>query len=238
MRLIFIDEFGGVVKKNLFGIGLVSVDATKYQIVCKKFNTILKNNNWDLNKELKGRYLFSRDAAGQSKTPEEMIKLVKELITSFAGKSNVRGNLISFFNVKGARAKNYRMLVSNAILKLPKNKSGGIKGLASVYFDNWDQILKPAEKKKLDQEVIFALNKRGYCLVEGVAQGVESSNRSPGIIYADILGYLSRWIIENPKSKELNLFDLIEGRPTINKKVTITREIFNLLKRSVIYKLK
>lgn len=234
MRLFFIDEFDGVAEKKNFGISLVSVDATKYRIMCDEFIKILKRHKWDSRTELKGYYLFSRNPAGVTKSPEEMIELEKDLIKAFAGSINTRGGLITSYNALGRSTENYRGLVCRAINKLPRNSHGGIKSLASVIFDRWDQLIAPREKSLVDNEVSACLKDRGYYLVEHSSQYVESSNDTPGIIYADILGHISRWIIENPKSKELNLFDLVEGKPTTSKKVIVAHEIFDLLKKKVI----
>jgi hypothetical protein len=164
-----------------------------------------------------------------------MIGIVSQLVACLAGGKNTRGGLVTTYNQEGRTPQNYIDLVCGAIKKLPKTSSGGIKSTVAIYFDRHEPIM--GQKKKFDQEVSECLKARGYSLVENVTCSVDSSNHSPGIIYTDILAHVSRWVIENPTSIELNLFDLFEGKPTTTRKINVAHDIFNLLKTKVVHQI-
>lgn len=235
MKLIFVDEFDCHSEENIFGVALIVIDATKYRAICEEFSRILKKNSWDPNTEIKGNYLFSRDPAGQTKTPEEMISLIKDLINLISGLRNARCSLISSFIREQRSTEQYRELLCHSLNKIKKNSSGGIKSLVSVYCDKWDQILNPLEKKKLDDQAKDCLNERGYYLIESAIHMEKSYNGTPGIIFADVLSHLCKWIVENPKKKDLNLLDFIPGKPTTARKANIVHEIISQIRDGVIY---
>lgn len=229
MKLIFIDEIAGnkEINKNLFGISLMCLDSSKYTLLCKDFFDSLESNGWPADEELKGKYLFSRNPAGQTKTPEEMISLTKEIIEWLSGNSRSRADVRFFYNFSGNSLENYLLLLETALDKLDKPSScKNGKNLACAYIDNFDSLIID----KVSEVVAKALAKRNYKLVEGIVTPINSCNNAVGIIYSDVLAYICRWIVENPSRQDLNLFEIVSDL-TLKRKVNTAYDIFEKIKK-------
>lgn len=241
MKLLFVDEFKGDKNKNIFGISLVCIDAIHYNCIRKSFRKSLKQNTWPMDIEFKGKYLFSRDPKGTGKAPEEMIELTKEIINHLSGENNSKCTAISVYNEQGYSFENYCKLVEIAILKLPKATTQKLgKNMTSLYFDEFNDGKNIDNQKKLSEFVGNALNDRNYSLTERAVTIVPSSNETPGICYADVLSYLSKWIIENPQdgNENINLFNLIEKQENIQKKkINTAYEIGDSIKKFNLFKM-
>ncbi len=233
MKLLFADELNGKVNPKLFGICLVVLDATKYRLLRENFHKLLKKSNWDHSVEFKGRYLFSRDPAGQRKTPEEMITLTTQIIDWLKGESHQRGKIFCGYNTKGQSLDNYKYILNGLVKRIPRCVNQG-KNLCFVYYDETSILSNLLDQQQFAIEISANLEMRKYLLAEKNIQPISSSNDSPGIIYADVLSHLCRWVIENPNQQELDVTDLIEDRPNTQKKASIVHDIINRLKTKVL----
>lgn len=237
MKLIFIDEFNGVVNTKLYGLSLLCIDISKYNKIATSFAKSLTKNGWAQTEEFKGRYLFSNNPAGQTKTPVEMIALTKEIIGWLSSQKNTRALVYYAHCSDGKSVKNFCSLVEKIISHIPKaqGKNNG-KHLTSVYYDIFDECTKPANLDAINNSLNKSLALRGYHMVEASGTPVNSSNKSVGVIYADVCTTLCRWIVENPKQqKQINLLDLIEDG-TKNKKVQVIYDISALIKQITLAK--
>ncbi len=238
MKLLFIDEISGnkEINKDLFGLSVIQIDLTKYSKICKEFNDCLKKYNWPQDEELKGRYLFSRDPAGQKKTPDEMVAMTDEIVGSLVSDKNARGNVLFYYNYNGNNFDNYLKLLNKAINDLQKcGKCNGGKNLAMVFLDYSDYLFKNIDR--LNSETCISLKKRNYALLEKMVTLVSSSNNAVGIVYADVLAYICRWFIENPKNNDLTLFDFGNDY-NLKRKITTIYGIVNKIKSIKLVELK
>ncbi len=236
MRFVFVDEVYGSKELNFFGVGVLVVDATKYNPLFEAFYKTLKKHSWPVEKEIKGKYIFSRDPAKTGKTPEQMIVLTRDLTSSLLSAKSSRAELFFIFNKKGYSIENYLALLAVAFTKIqkPTNQKNG-KHLASCFLDDFNDL--HAHHALVSEKLREAAGKRRYCLVDGTFSIVKSSNHSPGVIYADLLAYLARWVAENPEVEPSTLFDLIvPDTGAVNaQKVLVARSLlFNRIKGYII----
>lgn len=238
MKLIFVDEVCGVINKDLFGLCAVIIDSTKYKSIHDEFLKTLSNSGWPPSAELKGSYLFSNDPQSSGKNPSEMVGLVKSVIDHLSSKNNSRSDVIFAYNTEKLSTNNYLKLLKSIICKIQKSASGAGKNIASIYLDSWNQLLNKEYKLQVDQVVSDEMSKRGYVLVESQAFAANSQITAVGICYADIVAYISRWIVENPKksapSGQPSLFDLYDDNvqtDIMKKKIDTTRQLAELIKK-------
>lgn len=236
MKLVFIDEVHGSKEKNLFGLGVLVVDATKYNYLYKSFYKTLKKHSWPEAKEIKGKYIFSRDPAQTGKTPEQMIELTRDLTSHLLSDKSSRGELFFIFNRKGYSVANYVALATTALTKLARcgtQKNG--KHLVLCFLDDFNDL--HPNHLLISNQLQKSIEARKYCLIDGTFSIVKSSNNSPVVVYADLLAYLARWVVENPNIEAENLFDLVvPDTGAVNKQKTLIARnlLFNRVKGYII----
>lgn len=226
MKLIFVDEVYGSKSKDFFGLGVLVTDSSKYAPIRNSFYKTLEAHGWPDDREIKGKYCFSRDPEDTGKTPEEMIALSKDLTGNLMSKRFARAELLFAFGHKPYSVDQYIHLLTAAISKIarPQSKKNG-KHLATCSLDDFSNLR--ANEKTISAATAVALMERGYCLIEETVTTVKSSNRTPGILYADLLAYLARWIAENPELDPESLPDIsvpAEGATSV-KKVAVARSL-------------
>lgn len=234
MKLIFVDEINGnnEIDKNLYGLSIVMIDSTKYDTIREKFLKSLKKKKWPIEEEFKGKYLFSKNPAGQTKTPDEMIELTQEILGWLTSETNTRGCVKFIYNRKKNSADNFITLLSKGLSSFPNcTVKKNAKHLVNVYVDNFQHSDK--EKKQIDLAADEILEEKGFKLIESSVNFVNSNNKSTGIIYADVLAYICRWKVENPDVKNSTIIDLIENY-TLNKKIGTACNLYDALKNTSI----
>lgn len=238
MKLIFIDEVCGVLNTNLFGLCAVVIDSTKYKNIHDEFINTLRQKGWPENAELKGNYLFSNDPKSSGKNPTEMVDLVKSVIDHLSSKNNSRCEVVFAYNYKKQSSDNYEALLKVIISKIQKSSKGAGKNIIALYLDSWTQLHNQHYKHKIDEISCNELLKRGYGLIESQTIMTTSQNSAVGICYADIVAYISRWVVENPKKSALSgqpsLFDLYDDSvktDIMKMKIDMTHQLAELIKK-------
>jgi hypothetical protein len=210
MKLMFVDEIIGSMDDKLFGICLVVIDSSHYFQINNIFKKKLSDNQWPHEKEIKGRFLFSRDpVCGVKKSPTEMVNLVEDIIEPLLTDKTSKCNIVFSYNYDGKSSENYRHLLCVAISKIPKcSKKNSGKNLTSVFCDFIDEFSKPKSQSSISSDIAASLLDRGYILIDGCVAFLSSSNNSVGVCYADIFAYVSKWIAENPIISSDNNFSI------------------------------
>jgi hypothetical protein len=235
MKLIFIDEVQQYNKdKNFFGVGAFVIDSSHYTIFKDKFSRYFNKLKWPDSIEFKGRYLFS-EKVDKKITIDNRINFVKNITKISIASKNARFNFLFSYNFKGKTKKNFLLQIE----KIGKNIKSPTsiqrdKNLLGIFYDNTN-IVSSAEffkaiTKKLNNK--FIILERPFC--------IKSGNNTRGIILADILCYLTSWIIlgggENNPPLQLSLFAPKLGE--INaEKLMIVKEIISNVKKVKIIKI-
>ncbi len=246
MRLFFIDEFGGVKNRKLYGLSIVCLDNSKYRSIYDNFSSSLKKIGWPEQDEFKGRLLFSKNnTEGKIITTEEIIDFVKIAVDFLSGK-NSKCEIISIYNEDGNDFKNYCNLLGNGISKIAsRSKKNPQKGNCCLFYDGFQEGWKINNINKISKISAEKLKNKNYFLIEKRATPVDSHNECVGICYADILSFLIRWSIEMPSCDTLETIDkqiIVENNKSKEKNTLKTKknetieEIMTLIKKIKIEK--
>lgn len=235
MKLVFVDEVHGSKGTGLFGVSILVVDSTKYNTLYEEFYSKLREHSWPLETEIKGKYTFARDPVNTGKTPTQMIALTRDLTSHLLSEKNSRGELFFVFTKRGYSLENYMQLVAAAFGKIqkPASQKNG-KHLMACFLDDFPDL--HANHPRVSQMLQESAGKRDYCLIDGAFSLVRSSNSSPGVVYADLLAYLARWVVENPDVEPGTLLDLVvpdTGAVNIQK-TRVARELLEKIKGHII----
>jgi hypothetical protein len=232
MKFIFLDEVQQYNKdKNFFGIGAFVINSSRYATFKKELSRYFKELKWPEITEFKGRYLFSEKVDSKI-TIDDRINFVENITKISIAKKNARFNFIFSYNFKGNTKENFLLQIEKIgkSIKAPKDKRGD-RNLVGIFYDSTNIVTSiefyKAIIKRLNNKYIIL--ERPFC--------INSGNNTYGIMIADILCYLTSWIIlgdEQDKPLQLSLFSPKLGE--INaKKLMIVKKIISNVKKVEIF---
>ena len=236
MILVFVDECGDSKFKDYFGLSLSIVNSTYYSQIKNQFKKILTNSNWDLTEEFKGSYLFSASKGCKEVKIDERITIAGKILKLNIAKKNARMKF-SYLHMKSENQKDDYLKYLPALLNrvLPKAKKGNGKDVISLFCDYRSDI-KP---KEIQKAVSSVLSEKKYTLLEQVVMA-SSDIDTVGILYADIVGYLSARI--ETITNDVELFERISDEELKTngkiKKLKSSKELINVIKQYSAYEVK
>ena len=199
MILLFIDETGDSKFKEYFGLSVAIINSGFYQTLKTGFHKILTDAGWDCTVEFKGSYLFSAKKGCKDISVEKRVEIATKLLDLNTSKINSRIKFAYFHKDSQNHKQDYLLYLPKLVDKiLPSAKKAGGKDVIAVYCDNRTD-LKPVEIQDVLNPVF---KKRKYTLLENVVM-TDSDINTIGILYADIVGYLSARIDTISNDSEL-----------------------------------
>lgn len=228
MQLVFIDETSDTKFKDYFGISCCIINSHFYKTVKSDFQSILLKEKWDPNIEFKGSYLFSASKGDRSISIEKRVLIAKKILRLNV---SVKHSRMKFYYL-AQKSKDQRIdylaylpLFLDKIL--PKPKHTGSKDVICIQCDNRNDI----SNDEIRNSLLPVINKNGYTLLENVIQA-NSNFETVGLLYADIVGYLTSRI--ETISNDVELFDNIPEDQLMNngkiKKLTSSIELIRMIK--------
>lgn len=230
MKLVFIDETGGVKVPDFYGVCAVAIDTSHYASIATDFIGRIQKTGWQEGLEFKGSFLFSSSKGDVTIAIEERIELVRDLIRLNVAQKNAKVKAAFAWNRGGDDAVNHLRLLRRALTKLlskAKSKAQG-KHLCVVFADENERV----DYQDLRHEVRSVIDQRGQQLVEDVVE-VRSSYYHVGVCYADLVAYLAAWVcLAGLEGAQRALFEYeeIALTSTDERKVETVSEIFGMLK--------
>jgi hypothetical protein len=204
MLLIFVDETSDSKFKEYFGLSVATINHSQYKKIKNGFQDVLRKGGWDETIEFKGSYLFSATNGDKSVPIEKRIEIASGILDLNTANKNAR---MSFHYVMRKKTENHKQeyldtlpLVLNKAL--PKATKGTGKDIAAIYCDHRSDITS----FEVQNVIAPILKKKGFTLLEKVAMP-HSNFHTVGILYADIVGYLSARI--DTISNDSELFESI-----------------------------
>lgn len=227
MKLLFFDEFKH--KKTdymIYGLSGVFIDNSSYGRLKNGFASKLKKLGWDASIEFKGRHSFSSTKGDQAISIEERLQFVEELFTlsSSSGGSYAAATVyysIERFSLETSESEMYCSILNKIVKHLPKASKGANKNGKNniiVFVDRNDAI----KMSDIYTSVSTGLSDRGYCQIEKVVS-CDSSNDTPGIIFADLSAYFLDNYLKTRSFNESNI-DVIKGLLTKLEKNTLSED--------------
>lgn len=225
MKFVFIDEFKPqeIVGSVSYGLSAVVIDLSFYQKFKIGFYQAFTKLGWTLDKELKGRYVYSKKVF-ENIDQVQRITFAKELFalsSSRSGKSSVIKVIIAvdLFEKTKSESQIYTELLCKICKKIgkPASKKQG-KNIVSFYLDNNDAVTKNVKEIQMNQLIADSLHKDWVVFEK--AFFVESSNIVPGIIYSDFVSYFHQnyfdtsIFLESNKKRLRELFEINENNMT------------------------
>jgi len=229
MLLIFVDETSDSKFKDYFGLSCTIINSNFYSQIKKDFQKTLLEAEWNPNIEFKGSCLFSATKGCKNIEIEKRIDIASTILALNVSNKNSR---MKFYYLR-KKSKNHKSDYLNylpALLHkaLPKTKRGKGKDLLSLSCDKRDDI----NKDELWNSIYRVIRNKSYCLFEDV-NIVTSNFETVGILYADIVGYLSGRIDNINNDSEL--FQNIPKHELENngkiKKLKSSVRLINLIKQ-------
>ena len=187
MLLAFIDETSDVKFKEYLGFSIATINAKFYPKVKTEALKILKESGWDPAVEFKGSYLFSQTRGCTDVDIEKRINAAHMLLDLNVASKNSRMRF-TYGQMKSQdpRADYLEALPPLLGIALPKPAKGAGKNLVAIACDQRSDVSQPEIHRALSPVV----HEGGYVLVEEVAT-VASSFETVGIMFADLVGYLT-----------------------------------------------
>jgi hypothetical protein len=229
MLLVFVDETSDDKFKEYFGLSCVVINTNFYAQVKSAFQRILLRAGWDPKIEFKGSYLFSATMGCRDVKIEKRVEIASEILKLNTSNKNAR---MKFYylkknttNPKGDYLKYLPPLLYKALPKAPKGKG---KNILSLHCDHRSDITCG----EVFDAVSDVIRGRGYTIFEDVCMR-RSNFETVGILYADIVGYLSSRIDTIKNDSEL--FENIPPEEFENngkiKKLRSSAELIRLIKK-------
>jgi len=236
MILLFVDETSDAKFKDYFGLSIAVINSNFYQILKSDFHKILSDSGWEINIEFKGSYLFSANSGCKNIPVDMRVEIASKILELNKSKINSRIKFAYFHKNSQDHRKDYLEYLPVLLDKiLPAAQKAGDKDIIAVYCDRRSDM-KPIEIQNVIQPV---LNKRKYTLLENVVM-TDSNFNTIGILYADLVGYLSARI--DTIKNDIELFenippDQLENNGKI-KKLRSSQNLINAIKSIKAYTVK
>lgn len=236
MILVFVDESDDSKYKNYFGLSVSIVNSTYYSKIKTQFRKILVAANWDISQEFKGSYLFSASKGCPSISIDSRIEIATKILKLNVAKKNARMKF-AYLNMESSNQKEDYLRYLPALLTriLPQAKKGNGKDILSIFCDYRSDI-KP---KEIQSAISTTINSKKYTLLEQVVMA-NSDIDTVGILYADIVGYLSARI--DTISNDIELFENISEEDIENngklKKLKSSKALINIIKQFSAFEVK
>lgn len=234
MKLLFIDETSDAKFKDYLGFSLAFMDSRSYPKLKSTAHRILVDIEWDNTVEFKGSYLFSRSKGCQDVEVERRIEAARELLELNVAESNSRIKFYYGEISSTSHTEDYLAELPGLLAKcLPKPSKGAGKNLIAVCCDERSDI----SADDLHHALAPSIQKKGWILLERI-QPVRSSFDTVGLMFADIVGYLTARIVTISNDSEL-----FEGltpeqfeRNGKIRKLRSSTELISLIKQIQVYK--
>ncbi|OGS10442.1 MAG: hypothetical protein A2234_00820 [Elusimicrobia bacterium RIFOXYA2_FULL_58_8] len=188
MILAFIDETSDANDAKYFGLCCAVVNSNFYGQIKNDFQKKLISSGWDPKIEFKGSCLFSASRGDTSMQVDKRVELAGDILSLNTSKVNAR---MKFAYLKKAESANQKLdyltylpaLLKRILAKVSK-KCG--KNILSVQCDYRTDI----RSEEVREAIAPVISERGYVLFEDVVLSKSGFN-TVGLLYADIVGYLS-----------------------------------------------
>ena len=238
MLLIFVDETGDSKFKDYFGLSVTTINHNHYKKIKNGFQEILRNSDWNETIEFKGSYIFSVSSGDKTVPIDKRIDIAHSILDLNTANRNAR---MSCHYVRKEKTDNHKqqyldtlpLILDKALPKLIKK--GGGKDIAAVYCDYRSDITS----FEVQNAIMPILQKKQYTLLEKVTMP-HSNFHTVGILYADIIGYLSARI--DTISNDSELFESIPADELKNngkvKKLISSVDLIKKIKKLERYEVK
>lgn len=236
MILLFVDETSDAKFKDYFGLSIAVINSGFYQILKTEFHKILKDAGWDEGIEFKGSCLFSATTGCKDVSIDKRIQIASQILDLNKSKNNSRIKFAYFHKKSDNHKRDYLLYLPKLLEKIipPAQKAGG-KDVIAVYCDRRTDLTTSDIRSALQP----VLSKRRYTLLENVVM-TDSDFNTIGVLYADIVGYLSARI--DTISNDLELFANISPEELANngkiKKLRSSQILINAVKSLKAYTVK
>jgi len=220
MKFIFIDEFkpstSGIANQKLFGLSAVMIDSAYYATFKKGFEGAFSKLGWTKEKELKGRYVYSKKIF-ENITINQRIKFAEDLFSLSASRTGKSKRISVFvsFNYFATDIQEYDIyinLLSRILKKIEKPQSAKIgKNLIAFFLDNNDAVTKKISESSFYRLITQVINRKWIVFERPFF--INSSSLSPGLIFADFVSYFHQNFIDTrnffnaTKDRFINLLD-------------------------------
>jgi len=215
------------------GLCCATMDSYSYKVIKEEVQNILNKSGWDPEIEFKGATLFSITQGDRKISVEKRIEIARKLLELNIAKkhSRIKFDYCDFLTTdfKKDYLSYFPIFLKKILSKAPK---GGGKDLLILHLDE-HQSIKMSELRKVVKKTI---NDKGYVLFEDVNSSC-SNFETVGILYADLVGYLTGRL--KIISKDIDLFKLspeqlkTDGR---YKKLLSSKDLIQLIKKLDVYK--
>lgn len=237
MILVFVDETSDSKFEEYFGLCIATINSSHYKGIKQGFQKTLRESEWDESIEFKGSFLFSASKGDANVGVEDRIKIAHDIIDLNIAKRNARMcfHYLRHKALKKNHPNEYLKCLPLLLNKvLPKAKKGSGKDIISISCDYRNDV----SKETIQNSVLPILEKKGYTLYEEVTMP-NSNFHTVGILYADIVGYLTARI--DTISNDIELFENIPQDQIQNngkiKKLTSSKVLINKIKKLDKYQL-
>ena len=213
MKFIFVDEFKPTSKinnKKLYGISVIMIDEAYYSNYKNGFENAFLKLGWTKDKELKGRYTYSK-AVFEDITTDQRIIFAEDLFKLSASKSGKTKKVCVFvcFDLFSDTEKEhdiYTELLSRIFKKIGKPASAKTgKNLIGIFLDSNDSITKKICESKFYELVTNMINKKWIIFEKPIF--ITSSSLCPGLVFADFVSYFYQNFIDTKR-----FFDVTKNR--------------------------
>jgi len=236
MLLLFVDETSDAKFKDYFGLSLAVINSSFYQTLKSEFHKILKDAGWDDEIEFKGSCLFSATTGCKDVSIDKRIQIASQILDLNKSKINSRIKFAYFHKKSDNHKRDYLLYLPRLLDKIipPSQKAGG-KDIIAVYCDRRTDLTTTEIRNALQP----VLDKRRYTLLENVVM-TDSDFNTIGVLYADIIGYLSARI--DTISNDIDLFANVSPEELANngkiKKLRSSKILINAVKSLKAYTVK
>ena len=187
MLLVFVDETSDMKFKDYLGFSIAAINAKFYPKIKTDALKVLMEIGWDPQVEFKGSYLFSQTKGCTDVDIEKRIDAAHRLLDLNVASKNRRMR----FTYGRMKSQNHKAdyleaLPSLLSMALPKPGQGAGKNLTAIACDRRSDIAQTEVHKALSR----VIDESGYVLLEEVTV-VGSSFETVGIMFADLVGYLT-----------------------------------------------
>lgn len=230
MQFLFVDESGDAKFDGYFGLCVAAINSAHYKTAKAGFHAILRQHGWKESIEFKGSHLFSATKGDPHISIDQRIEIAGAVLDLNKSERNARmrfhyGSRTDCEEQKAAYLATLPKLICKALPKIHK-KNG--KDLVMVSCDERSDT----SAAEIQAVILPAIASRGYTLIEEVTTA-RSSFHTVGILYADLVSYLSARI--ETISTDAELFDgvapeLLEQNGKV-KKLRSSTDLISRVKR-------
>ena len=188
MQLLFVDESGDRKFREYFGLCVAAIHSAHYKTAKIGFHKVLREAAWDETVEFKGSHLFSASKGDLKVAIEKRVEMAGQILDLNKSDSNARMRFHYFCHqdCKDQKTEYLAQLPMLVAKSLPQTAKKHGKDLVILSCDGRDDITAT----EIQKAVLPAIEDRGYTLVEEVTTP-RSSFHTVGILYADLVSYLS-----------------------------------------------